>query len=235
MKLPLLLFIALGVAILAPAWGDPIQATIITNTTGVEYKLPGKPEFEKLAWKLEMKLPSGTQIRTLKDGIAKFELFPGSKLFLMPDSTLTLSSMQVATAGDTITQRQASVKLANGTLKSIFNRKLGNNSPIDFQVHTPTGVAAARGTIYITSVIGGVTYVEVLQGTVTAGNLTLTPDTGIGVLYPDGSSKIIPLNQLPSNVQAALQNASQVTSTTEITTLPFNTEQDFNPRSTSGK
>ena len=175
-------------------------------------------------------------MRTLKEGFAKFELFPGSKLFLMPGSTLILTSVNVSTQGDAITQRQASVKLANGTLKSLLFRKVAGNSPIDYQVHTPSGVAAARGTIYITAVINGVTYVQVLQGTVTAGTLTLTPDTGIGVLHPDGRMEIIPFRDLPPGVQTELTNAAQVTTNTTVTNLPFKgTEQNFNPISDSGR
>ena len=54
MKTLMLLFLVFCIAAIVPAWSEPIQTTVTTNTGDVEYKLPGKLEFEKLAWKQEV-------------------------------------------------------------------------------------------------------------------------------------------------------------------------------------
>jgi len=208
--MPLLLAVIFPVLTLA-ASAEPFEATITTDTGSgsVKYELPGATTYTDLAWKAIVKVPAGTLVETTPDGVAKVDIFPGGRMLVLPSSTFKVSSLRLTTAGDTITKRQARIDLETGTLKTLLSHKGGNTSPIDFSIKTPTGVAAARGTKYVVTVVGGITYVEVIEGTVDV-NGTLVLSGQIVEITPKG---VLPVNlgNLPAAVQVDLSQAVQIT------------------------
>jgi hypothetical protein len=169
-----------------------------------------------LGWKDTVKVPNGTIVKTTKDGIAQVSVFPGGIMVVLPGATFTISNLDVETQGDKITKRTGKIDLADGTLKALLSHKGQNTSPIDFSVKTPTCVAAARGTQYVVAIVDGVTYVEVMSGTVTAGGLSITPGqvgavggTGVGTLI--GSGDVPPAVQVVLNAAIAAGNFNPVT------------------------
>jgi hypothetical protein len=198
------------------AQAEPTMATLTTNssTGSVKYELPGTTTFKDLGWKDTVKVPSGTIVKTTSDGIAQVELFPGGKMVVLPGASFTVSNLNVETQGDKITKRTGKIDLADGVLKALLSHKGDNTSPIDFSVKTPTCVAAARGTTYIVAVVDGVTYVEVISGTVLTGGISVTAGqvasvggNGIATLIGGGANN----PSLPAGVAAALAAATQVT------------------------
>lgn len=193
----------------------PSTAVIMTNTGMVEYTLPNSTDFKKVEYKEKLNLPEGSTIRTGSEGVASVSPFPGAILTVAPNTTINLSSIRVSSEGEKITRRQADIKLTEGTLRSVLNRKSANASPIDFKVQTPFGVAAARGTKYIVVTIGGKTYTIVKDGTVTVtGNdgssVDVTSSTGVAVCGADGKITTIPLDQLPPDVQQAFNTGATI-------------------------
>jgi hypothetical protein len=197
---------------------EPILATLTTDSSAgsVKYELPGTSTFKDLGWKDTVKVPNGTIVKTTKDGIAQVSVFPGGIMVVLPGATFTISNLDVETQGDKITKRTGKIDLADGTLKALLSHKGQNTSPIDFSVKTPTCVAAARGTQYVVAIVDGVTYVEVMSGTVTAGGLSITPGqvgavggTGVGTLI--GSGDVPPAVQVVLNAAIAAGNFNPVT------------------------
>jgi hypothetical protein len=190
------------------AQAEPTQATLTTDSTtgSVKYRLPGATTFKDLGWEATVKIPNGTVVKTTKDGIAQIEVFPGGKVVVMPNATFTVSNLDVETQGDKVTKRSGKIDLADGTLKALLSHKGQNTSPIDFSVKTPTCVAAARGTKYVVAEVGGVTYVEVIEGTVTAGGISIGPGQ-VGAVGGTGVGTLIGVSDLSPDVVAALNAA----------------------------
>jgi|GEM_PF-2406988 len=196
-------------AFLPIAQAEPAKAVITSDGGTVEYALPNSTDFKKLEFKGKLDLPEGSTIRTGKEGVAGISPFPGAILTLAPNSEINLSAISGAFDADKNAKRQADIKLSEGTLRAVLNRKADGGSPIDFKIKTSYCVAAARGTKYVVVNIGGKTYIKVKDGTVTGtganGNsVDLTNNSGVGVCGPDGKITIVPLDQLPPEVQQAL-------------------------------
>jgi len=198
------LFILLSVS----ARAETTLATLTTDSSAgsVKYQVPGATTFKDLGWMEVVKVPTGTIVKTNADGIGHLEVFPGGKLVIMPDTTMTIGSLGVDTQGDKIAKRTGQINLAIGTLKALLNHKGDNTSPIDFSVKTPTCVAAARGTKYVTAVVDGVTYVEVLEGNVSAGGISIGAGE-IGFVGTNGKGVVTPPDKVPPGVLLALNAA----------------------------
>ena len=203
-----------------PALAEPYQATLTTNTeTGsVSYELPGTTVFKDLAWKETVNVPVGTVVKTASAGTAKVDIFPGGRMLALPNSSFKVNSLSVQTAGDAITKRQARIALETGTLKTLLSHRGGNTSPINFAIKTPTGVAAARGTKYVVCVVKGITYVEVIEGTVDV-NGTLVDPGQIAEITSQGVVDLVTYGDLPSDVQGDLSQAIQTTSDGGLPTI----------------
>lgn len=126
----------------------------------------------------------GDRIITGDDGHVTVLLTDQSTLELSDSSNMVVSQHQGAAT---------SVSLATGVVRSFVNRTVGAAAP-NFEVHTPNAVAAARGTLFDTSYISGVsrptygdahdfTDVSVYEGIVNVANIT---NLGGGTNIPAG-------------------------------------------------
>jgi hypothetical protein len=221
---PFLIMAAICHVLSSAADAEPFEATVTTDTESgsVKYELPGTTTYKDLAWKATVKVPVGTIVKTTSDGVAKVDIFPGGRMLVLPGSSFKVASLSVQTAGDTIAKRQGRIDLDAGTLKVLLSHKGENSSPIDFSIKTPNGVAAAKGTKYVDCYVGGVTYVQVIDGTVyvkgTVNGILVYPGQ-IAEITPEGLVKLVAFASLPPGVQISLSQAVQITATDGLPTV----------------
>lgn len=213
------LIITVAAVLIMPllAWADEVQAPVSNVTGSVEYALPGSSDFKPLTE--NTKLPEGVTLRTGSDSAATFSPFPGASCTLAPQSTLSLTNMEVDSKGGQVTERKAELNLSSGSLATSINRAAAGHSPVDYKIKTAACVAAARGTKYITVVVNGKTYIKVTEGKVALispsgeilGYVTPKGDNvaGYGVVGPDGKLSELDPKDLPKDVSDAFNGAEQ--------------------------
>ena len=91
---------------------------------------------------------------------------PGSAIQLGNSSILKINNLAFAKAGSSVPQRTADLQLTSGVVSALIDPSTPKIT--DFQVQTPEGSAAARGTFYAVMVYQGKTYVSVAHGRVGA-------------------------------------------------------------------
>jgi hypothetical protein len=159
---------ALGLLLLGPGAtalrADTVQAMVESVSGTVEFAPPGSASFAPLGKGQELAV--GSTIRTGSDGSAVILTTPGSAIKLGSDSNLRLHALAFAKSGSTVTQREAHLQLTSGVVSALIDPSTPKIT--DFQVQTPEGSAAARGTFYAVAVSNGKTYVSVKHGTVGA-------------------------------------------------------------------
>jgi hypothetical protein len=143
---------------------EPVKALVESVHGTVEFAPPGSSAFAPL--KKGQELPVGTTIRTGGDGSADIITTPGSVIQVGNDTKLRLNALAFAKSGSTVTQREAHLQLTSGVVSALIDPSTPKVT--DFQVQTPDGAAAARGTFYAVMVSHGKTYVSVRQGKVGA-------------------------------------------------------------------
>ncbi len=143
---------------------EPVKAVVESVTGTVEFAPPDSTSFAPL--KKGQELAVGSTIRTGSDGSADIMTTPGSAIQLGSDSNLRLNALAFAKSGSTVTQREAHIQLTSGVVSALIDPSTPKIT--DFQVQTPEGSAAARGTFYAVMVSHGKTYVSVQQGKVGA-------------------------------------------------------------------
>jgi len=143
---------------------DMVEALVDTVSGSVEFAPPGSGSFAPL--KKGQELAVGSTIRTGGDGQADITTTPGSAIHLGPDSNLRINALAFAKSGSTVTQREAHLQLDSGVVSALIDPSTPKVT--DFQVQTPEGSAAARGTFYAVMVSHGKTYVSVDRGKVGA-------------------------------------------------------------------
>src|SRR5271170_6595475 len=156
--------VLLTAAIFALATGglraDTVNAIVDTVSGSVEFAPPGSGSFAPL--KKGQELAVGSTIRTGGDGQADITTTPGSAIHLGPDSNLRINALAFAKSGGAVTQREAHLQLDSGVVSALIDPSTPKVT--DFQVQTPEGAAAARGTFYAVLVYHGKTYVGVKEG-----------------------------------------------------------------------
>lgn len=160
---------ALSVALLAGVGfatlrAEPVKAVVESVTGTVEFAPPDSTSFAPL--KKGQELAVGSTIRTGSDGSTDIMTTPGSAIQLGSDSNLRLNALAFAKSGSTVTQREAHIQLTSGVVSALIDPSTPKIT--DFQVQTPEGSAAARGTFYAVMISHGKTYVSVQQGKVGA-------------------------------------------------------------------
>jgi hypothetical protein len=143
---------------------ETVKALVKSVQGTVEFAAPGSGSFAPL--KIGQELRVGSTIRTGSDGTADIITTPGSAIHLGNDSNLRLNALAFAQSGSTVTQREAHVELSSGVVSALIDPSTPTIT--DFQVQTPEGSAAARGTFYAVMVSHGKTYVSVERGKVGA-------------------------------------------------------------------
>jgi hypothetical protein len=143
---------------------EPVKAKVNSIQGAVEFAPPGSGSFSPL--KEGQELEVGSTIRTGSDGTADITTTPGSAIHLGNDSNLRLNALAFAKKGSTVTQREAHLQLTSGVVSALIDPSTPKIT--DFQVQTPEGAAAARGTFYAVMVNNGKTFVSVEKGKVGA-------------------------------------------------------------------
>jgi hypothetical protein len=155
----MLAFVLLSAASLQAA---TVNAQVFSVAGTVEFTGPGSSSYAPL--KKEQLLAIGSTVRTGDDGIAVLVTTPGSAIQLGNSSILKINKLAFAKSGSTVTQRTASLQLTSGVVSALIDPSTPKIT--DFQVQTPEGAAAARGTFYAVLVYHGKTYVGVKEGKV---------------------------------------------------------------------
>jgi hypothetical protein len=156
-----LLLMGLGATVLR---ADTVEAIVRSVNGTVEFAPPGSSSFAPLGKGQELAV--GSTIRTGSDGSAIILTTPGSAIKLSSNSNLRLNALAFAKSGSTVTQREAHLQLTSGAVSAFIDPSTPTIT--DFQVQTPEGSAAARGTFYAVVVDQGKTYVSVAHGRVGA-------------------------------------------------------------------
>jgi hypothetical protein len=139
-----------------------VNAHVFSVAGTVEFAGPGSSSFAPL--KKGQSLAIGSTVRTGDDGVAVLVTTPGSAIQLGNSSILKINQLAFAKSGSDVTQRTAVLQLSSGVVSALIDPSTPKIT--DFQVQTPEGAAAARGTFYAVLVYHGKTYVGVKEGKV---------------------------------------------------------------------
>jgi len=137
-----------------------VDAKVFSVSGTVEFAGPGSSSFAPL--KKGDTLAIGSTVRTGDNGIAVLVTTPGSAIQLGNNSVLKINKLAFAKSGSDVTQRAANLQLTSGVISALIDPSTPKIT--DFQVQTPEGAAAARGTFYAVLVYNGKTYVGVKEG-----------------------------------------------------------------------
>jgi len=141
---------------------DPVDAHVFSVTGTVEFAGPGSSSYAAL--KKGQTLGVGSTIRTGDDGVAVLVTTPGSAIQIGNSSIVKINKLAFAKSGSDVTQRAAVLQLSSGVVSALIDPSTPKIT--DFQVQTPEGAAAARGTFYAVLVYHGKTYIGVKEGKV---------------------------------------------------------------------
>lgn len=160
MKPTLLLLVLLftGVTLRAAT----VNAQVFSVTGTCEAAAPNSSSYAPL--KKGDSLAIGSTVRTGDDGVAVLVTTPGSAIQVGNSSVVKINKLAFAKSGGDVSQRQAVLTLTNGVVSALIDPSTPKIT--DFQVQTPEGAAAARGTFYAVLVYHGKTYVGVKEGKV---------------------------------------------------------------------
>jgi len=159
-------------------------------------------------------IPVGSKIETSGNGVVFLGLLPGAATIVEPNTKATIQKLNVERQGNRVVKRdvQLSLDSQEGGLLSTLKR---SDDQVSFEIRTPTGVAAARGTTWRTTS----TSVQVINGDVvyTASNGQTISIPG-GSQYTDGDETVVDLSdqELTDLIEALEAAGISVTiSTTE--------------------
>jgi hypothetical protein len=161
--------LSLTLALLAltfPAAAAEIHATVFSVSGTVEGALPGSSSFNPLHKGDHLAI--GSTVRTGDSGIAILVTTPGSAIQVGNDSVVKLSELAFSNSGGSVSERRAHLLLTSGVVSALIDPRTPKIT--DFEIQTPQGVAAARGTFYAVLVYEGKTYVGVKEGKVAASS-----------------------------------------------------------------
>ena len=142
--------------------GLATDATVKSVQGRVEAAAPGSKEMAPI--REGQKLAPGTTIVSSANGEAVILTSPGAAIHVQPSSRLVLQLNEFSSENGKITNRKTVVDLQDGTLSALISK----NDPktTRFEVRTPQGVAAARGTFFGVTVQGDEAFVAVKEGKV---------------------------------------------------------------------
>jgi hypothetical protein len=141
-----------------------INATVFSVSGNAEFAGPGSSNFAPL--KKGQSLAIGSTVRTGDSGIAVLVTTPGSAIQVGNNSVLKINELAFKKSGSTVSQREAHLQLTSGVVSALIDPSTPKVT--DFQVSTPEGAAAARGTFFAVLVYHGKTYIGVKEGKVGA-------------------------------------------------------------------
>jgi len=160
-KLILSLTVALGLAAPALAQTTQTQATVARVTGAATVTLPDGSTTPLTAG---MKVAQGSTITTGADGDVYLESHAGYVTSIKHDSVVAVDEISVTTEGGQVKEERTMLDLKSGNLVAKLDpkKKAVNN----YQVRTPKGVAAARGTVFTVMFRGRSYAVAVVNGEV---------------------------------------------------------------------
>ena len=140
---------------------DPGAATGVKGR--VEMIAPGETKPVRL--RNGDQVPAGATIITKRGGEAVVPLTTGSAVRISGGSNVQI---QESRDGSGAAPPKARIQLRSGTAAALIREK----AKMDFQIETPHGIAAARGTFYAVSVKGGKTFAAVREGKIDVSSKT---------------------------------------------------------------
>ena len=139
---------------------ETVSATVFSVTGTVEFAPPQSVSYAPL--KVGQVLAVGSTVRTGSDGKAVLQATPGSAVEVGNDSILRINALSFSKHDGAVTERKARLELSSGVVSLLVDPSTPKIT--DFQVQTPAGAAAARGTFYTVVVKDGKTYSTVNEG-----------------------------------------------------------------------
>jgi hypothetical protein len=164
---PLRSFALAGLALVATALAASaaeVSATVYSVSGDAQFAPPNSSHFAPM--QKGQSLPVGTTVRTGDNGTAVLVTTPGSAVQVGNDSVLKINALAFKKSGGDVSQREAHLQLTSGVVSALIDPSTPKVT--DFQVATPEGAAAARGTFFAVLVYHGKTYVGVREGKVGA-------------------------------------------------------------------
>ena len=152
-------FVLLSAASLQAA---TVSAHVYSVAGTVEFASPGSSSFAPL--KKGQDLAVGSTVRTGDDGVAVIITTGKSAIQIGNSSIVKINKLAFAKSGGAVTENTANLQLTSGVISALIDPSTPKIT--DFQVQTPEGAAAARGTFYAVLVYHGKTYVGVKEGKV---------------------------------------------------------------------
>lgn len=134
-----------------------------------------------------MKLAQGTTITTGADGDVYLETHTGYLSAIKADSVVTVDEVSVVTENGQVKEERTMLDLKSGNLVANLDpkKKAINN----YQVRTPKGVAAARGTTFVIQYKGETVTVAVVGGTVRLASPRVYLETTVESIASDADNK----------------------------------------------
>jgi hypothetical protein len=139
-----------------------VNAQVFSVTGTVESAGPGSSSFAPL--KKGQSLAVGSTVRTGDDGVAVLVTTQGSAIQLGNSSILKINKLAFTKSGSNVTERTAVLQLTSGVVSALIDPSTPKIT--DFEVQTPEGAAAARGTFYAVLIYHGKVYVGCKEGKV---------------------------------------------------------------------
>jgi hypothetical protein len=172
-KLALTLTALLGLAVSAFAQTTQTQATVarVTGTATVT-----QADGSTTALTAGMKVAQGATITTGADGDVYLESHAGYVTSIKGDSVVTVDEISVVSEGGQVKEERTMLDLKSGNLVAKLDPK--KKSVNNYQVRTPKGVAAARGTVFTVMFKGQKYSVAVVNGTVAIAPANAYRSTG---------------------------------------------------------
>jgi hypothetical protein len=137
-----------------------VSAHVYSVAGTVEFAGPGSSNYAPL--KARQDLAVGSTVRTGDDGVAVIVTTKGSAIQVGNSSIVKINKLAFAQSGSDVTQRAVNLQLTSGVVSALIDPSTPKIT--DFQVQTPEGAAAARGTFYAVLVYHGKTYVGCKEG-----------------------------------------------------------------------
>ena len=137
-----------------------VNAQVFSVAGKAEFAGPGSSNYAPLT--KGQSLAIGSTVRTGDDGVAVLVTTPGSAVQVGNDSVLKINALAFKKTDGDVSQREAHLQLSSGVVSALIDPSTPKVT--DFQVATPEGAAAARGTFYAVLVYHGKTYVGVKEG-----------------------------------------------------------------------
>lgn len=141
----------------AQAQAEPESGRVTVAVGEVAVIAPGQADPQPLA--AGDMVAVGSMVRTGANSRAVIVMTPRSAIRVAADSELLIELVDEAAERPRVT-----LDLKDGSLGALL--KPGEGEEIDFQIRTPSGIAAARGTYFAVVVEDGVGYTQVKEGRV---------------------------------------------------------------------